>query len=338
MKSDHVRRSVRTTRFSREAGDAPNLGRVSRMPRVERAKGVRRKRKSSDREARGRRKINNKAVVGWSLLLGSLVIVILGVALGLWLVPKMRSGGGQAMGKDSTRPIEKRRVISDVQPPSEVAAVALVRAAMAVRDPGQVLEFFRPGGAPAEEIIQFLAKIELERGKAESFDWLSSVDANGLALEGVVVRSREPSGSKQELLALLTPDSAGKWKVDFDALSRKSTPSWQEFMEGRSEVIEVRVFAAVDNYYNGFFQDDSQWECYGMTLAGSEENYFGYCRRDSPQAKALGWMFSREKRLQRVTLELKRQPEAGPRQFEITRVVAEDWVVSDVPFDAAFAW
>jgi hypothetical protein len=42
------------------------------------------------------------------------------------------------------------------------------------------------------------------------------------------------------------------------------------------------------------------------------------------------------KNLKRATLEIRRTEGAGDRQFEITRVMAEDWVMSATPFDENF--
>jgi hypothetical protein len=39
--------------------------------------------------------------------------------------------------------------------------------------------------------------------------------------------------------------------------------------------------------------------------------------------------------LKRVTLEIRRVANSESRQFEISRVLAEDWVLSAIPFDQA---
>jgi hypothetical protein len=56
----------------------------------------------------------------------------------------------------------------------------------------------------------------------------------------------------------------------------------------------------------------------------------------SPQAAALKSIFAQEAKLHRVALELRRVEGAGTRQFEISRVLAEDWVMGEVPFDERF--
>lgn len=337
MKSDHIKRSVRATQHVREPGDAPNLGRIARMPGVGRPKGIRRRRKVVGKEHRSRR--SGRAVIGarWSLLLGMLAVILLGIALGVWLVPKMNHSG-QTAGMSSKQTLEKRRVISKFPSPSEADAIEIVKSALVVREPAEIPEHFRPGGSSVEEIVAFLSTLEAERGPVSAFEWLSSLDSNGLALEGVTMVFDVEERGKQRLTAFLTPDVSGRWRIDYEALVQKATPSWADFQEGKSETIEVRVVAAKDNYYNGFFRDESQWECYGIVVSGVDENLYGYCRSGTPQAEAMKWILSRQQNLQRAMIGLRREKEAGPRQFEINKVLADDWVMGDAPFDETFNW
>jgi hypothetical protein len=47
-------------------------------------------------------------------------------------------------------------------------------------------------------------------------------------------------------------------------------------------------------------------------------------------------MFSKQEKVARATLEIRRVEGAGSRQFEILKVVAEDWVAAEVPFEESF--
>ena len=113
----------------------------------------------------------------------------------------------------------------------------------------------------------------------------------------------------------------------------------------------VRVNVAKDTYYNGPFRDDRQWVCYGMVSPDTEVVMLGYCRKDSPQARAMerivmdendlpggmqGGLPAAAKAPKRATLEVRRVEGAEARQFEITRVLAQDWIVSAKPFDGNF--
>jgi hypothetical protein len=131
--------------------------------------------------------------------------------------------------------------------------------------------------------------------------------------------------------------------MDFEAFARTSRPSWQDFLERRVDRARVRVVAAEDSYYNGPFIDEDQWKCYALIstearewLPEDKEILRGYCRKESPQAKAMERIFSDGSRMKRVTMEILRREDARPRQFEITRVLAEDWVLPPEPFDAKF--
>ena len=62
----------------------------------------------------------------------------------------------------------------------------------------------------------------------------------------------------------------------------------------------------------------------------------GYCKVDSAQAKAMAEIFKSETRVHRVTVELLRTHTTDARQFQITRVLGEDWVVPPKPYDERF--
>ena len=123
-------------------------------------------------------------------------------------------------------------------------------------------------------------------------------------------------------------------------------PSWSELLEKNAPEGLVRAMVVADSYYNGPFSDDSQWVCYSMASPDSETVLMGYCRKDSPQARALARIVSNDdataevssipRALKRATLKIRRVEGGESRQFEITRVMAQDWVVSGEPFDGKF--
>jgi hypothetical protein len=172
-------------------------------------------------------------------------------------------------------------------------------------------------------------------------EWLSSVDANGMLIDGVVVKTRKDDALRNRL-ALLTPDEFGKWKIDFDAFARTAEPPWDRLLEGNAPHARVRVIVAEDSYYNGPFRDDQVWACFGMASPDHDKVLLGYCRIGSPQERAMrkileaGDDLAAGAAVNRVTIELKRVEGALPRQFELTRVLAEDWVMSSRDFDEGF--
>lgn len=334
MKSKDIKRSVQPYSATRAAGDAPSMGRVARM----RGTGLPKQRRGqmSNEGSRGKRgrEYRNKLVRGWSVTMCGLAVVILAVVIFLWLVPKMKSGRSEAE-QISLGHQKEVRVASQFASPSEDEALALVKQALSVREPERVDGFFRSGTASQQEVVDFLRGMESVDGVIERYTWLSSMDANGLSIDGVLVNF---TGVEKPIprLALLTHDAAGKWKVDFEALARVVKPAWNEIQEKGTALARVRVYVAKDSYYNGAFRDDKQWICYKMASSDTEEFLLGYCRIGSRQAAALDWMFSRGENVTRATLEIQRVEGAESRQFEILKVVAEDWVVGEVPFDEGF--
>lgn len=297
------------------------------------------KRGESGRGGRERRK-RRTVILTWSLVLGLVATVGLGLAVWLGLRSSPRKDVGAVVGK-----VVEKRVESEFESPSEAEALDFVKRALAIRDPAKVAEYFHPGEASRQDVIGFLGTMEAKDGRSDGFVWLSSMDANGILIDGVLVKTIL-DGMPRNRLAFLTPDDKGRWKLDFDSFARTVEPSWSGLLEGGVMEGTVRVIVAADTYYNGPFRDDREWVCYGMVSPDTKILMMGYCRKDSPQARAMKQIVEAEdvprgsgasgKSPRRATLRLRRMEGAESRQFEISSVIAEDWVVSAVPFDAKF--
>jgi hypothetical protein len=336
MKSDGIKRSVRNNRHDRATGDAPNMGRVARMPGTGMPKGERRTRQRSEggrsnKIREGRRQI----IVIWSVLLCIALVGTLGSVFFLWLRPKI---GAASANKSVQKVVDlpaTSRVASKFPSPSEGNALAIVRHALAIRNPVEIGNYFRPAGTSPVEIVELLKALQARDGAVGRMEWLSSLDANGLSLDGVLVGFKGGDKPKNRL-ALLTPDEEGKWKIDFDAFARTVTPPWNEFLQSRVEFALVRVYVAKDSYYNGPFADDKEWICYGIASPDMDDVLMAYCKIGTPQAAAMEWMLSKDSRMVRATLEIRRVAGAEPRQFEVSQVLAQDWVMGPAPFDQGF--
>ncbi len=296
-------------------------------------RGTKRKRSNEtdgyNKQAEGRRQR--------SLLLGlsTLSLLILMGIIGIWIWEKMYSASDLAWNRPSSKPTAPAVVTAPKFPsPSKATAMAQVMQALAIRDPALIHGYFRRDAASAEEVVAFLAGLDATDGVFDHFEWLSSMDVNGLSVDGVLV-SFKKSDQLRNRLALLTPNTGGKWEIDFDAFARTVTPSWAELEQGAATAL-IRIYAMRDNYFNGPFHDDKQWACYGMTSPDAKILKLGYCKIGSPQARAMDWIFSKEAKIIRVTLEIKRVEGSEGRQFEITRVLAEDWLAGAKPFDEGF--
>ncbi len=339
MKSRDIQRSVRSQRIERAEGDAPSIGRVPRVPGTGLPKGIRRKHRRGEGPRGNRERINRKRVlIAWSALFMTIAIGVLCFAL--WM--RVRSGNHMSEtsgGKKGATAIEER-VVSEFISPSENEALVLVKNAMTVRDTEKVEDLFRCGTTKPEDVVGFLRKMENLDGAISDYEWLSSMDANGMLLDGVQVHFKTLKKEFRSRLAFLTPDDKGHWKVDFDAFARTVNPQWSEIIRNKPVKAVVRVMVAPDSYYNGDYKDEEKWICYGMASPDHETILMGYCSKDSQQAKAMERIMSAGedllgigRRLGRATLEISRPDGGDERQFMIIRVLAQDWVVSDKPYD-----
>lgn len=318
------------------------MGKVARLPGAALPLELMPRRKRRSRRSSGHQPKttgqNRSVLIAWSaaLFVGALVVLFL---FGwLWLKPNMDKNFATP---EQLAHHSLKQIVSAFDSPPEGVALKLVEKALAVREASEVESYFRVGSAQPDEVIEFLTNMESLDGAVTDFRWLSSMDANGMLIDGVLVNMSK-DGEQHNRIALLTPNEDGVWQIDYEAFARVVQPSWDELLgENNFESSVVRVLLAKDSYHNGPFIDDTLWECYGMVSPDQDEILLGYCRKDSPQSRAMERLFSEDQaggqqQVVRATLELGRHEAAERRQFEIKRVLAEDWVLSDKTFDAAF--
>ena len=106
------------------------------------------------------------------------------------------------------------------------------------------------------------------------------MDANGLLIDGVIVNT-DPGWQAAQPAGAADAGRKGEVENRFRAFARTVKPSWNELLENDAGQGLVRVIVAKDSYYNGPFQDETQWVCYGMASPDTEEIMLGYCRKDS---------------------------------------------------------
>jgi hypothetical protein len=331
MKPSGVQRDVRTLSAARQPGSAPNVGKVARMRGFGQLRDRHRRRRDSHRDERNQAR--SRLVVGWSIAIGVVSLVALLMVVGFWVRPLMKRK------KDTT---EQDRVAADAQvrvaskfkSPSEDEILVLVKKALALRNPAEVDRLIRPGPIPALEVVDFLKALKTVDGEIAHYVWLGSIDKNGLSLEGVQVVFGHRDKPRNRL-AILTPDENGVWKMDFAAFARCVTPSWEDLLAKKTESGVVRVYVARDNYFNGPFADYQKWAAYSMVSPDMDEKLVGYCKVASSQHRAMESLWtSGDVKFARVTLEINRVENSDRRQFEITHVLAEDWVMGEKPLDA----
>lgn len=322
MKTQDIQRGI-TSRRMRTGGDAPDIGRISRLRRVDFFEGQPRTRRRGEHASAARK----KSLLVWSAVLSIGTLAVIGGVIFLWLIPRMTTHAVAAGGASELEE-QRVRVASKFPSPSEKAALDLVKQALSNRDPDKVGSFFRMGSSSSAEILNFLRKSTKADGTVEHYQWLSSMDAGGLLLEGVLV-VYPSEGKPVQRIAFLTPDAGGNWKMDFDAFARTVSPPWNEVLKEQTNEAQVRVYVGRDSYFNGPFSDEKEWICYAVASPDQEESLHCYCKIGSPQAEKMESMLSSDRKLSRATLNIKRVKSGEDNQFEISKVIAEDWVVAE---------
>jgi hypothetical protein len=283
------------------------------------------------------RKKSSSVVLVWSLALALSALGVICAAVFLWVKKGKTPPGGTpaAIGRLIPR---GARLTSRFPSPGEDEALALVKQAVMARDPASIENFFRLDGANPSEAVLFLEEMSRHDGPIKDFNWIGSKDRNGLLIDAVLVRSQSGDVIKNRI-AMLTPDDHGVWKTDFHAFARTCHPEWSEIAKESSKGGKARVFFRNDSYYNGVFSDDKVWFCRLLWSADGEETLFAYCRVDSAQHKALDRILRRSQNADSemfpamALVEIRRVEGAEIRQFEVTRVLAEGWVMAATPFD-----
>lgn len=317
MKSQDIGRGVTSRRRS---GSPLELGRVAKV-RAHALPPVHDGRRRHRRDTKERR----RGLLILSVFLASGAMAIIGVAVALWLLPRLGHGKA-AVAEQVAKAVA---AAPDLPRPDRDEALRLVRRALETRNPAKVPDFFRMGSASADEIVNFLRDSETKDGLLAGCEWQSTMDTDGMVAEGVVAGFNGGSGARQRL-AFLTPDKQGRWQVDFDAYARTVSPDWRMLRTGSDKGM-VRGFLAPDFYYNGAFSNESDWQSYAVSSPDSSQALRGYCKRRTPLAAALEELFTGDRKLARCTVELRSVTGGAPLQYEITRLRSHDWIVPDEP-------
>ena len=334
MKSDGIQRLIGGQRNNRTTGDAPILGKVDRIP-TDGDVNRRRRRSGSHRKSRATDKSRPAEPMSLRMKLIMAATVLIGAAAIIYeLRPEPIEGLTRTPVGEALKANPDRTSALEFPAPTEKEALAIVTAGLAVKNSQDVVKVFRLGDSSEGDVLEFMAGLPGEE-IFTGLEWVGTSNVNRMALEVVIVSFTE-NGEVRNRIAALTPDTEGVWKIDFDAFARTVKPSWEDFLSGKSETAKVRVYITSDTYYNGIFNDDSKWRCAEMASPDSEGSLLGYTAKPSPQNEALEWILLNRSGVTRATLEIKRSASANKRQVEIVRVLADDWVIGDVPFDENF--
>jgi len=337
MKPRDVQRGI-SSRSVRVGGEAPGIGKVSRVRRGSGNSGGGRRRRGTRAEMDKRRSLHLSSVV-----LGVVALAVIGVAVLFW-VKTLRNRAPDIV-RTTTVVDNIRQASSKFPSPSEEEALALVKRALANRDPAKVPTLFRAGSASREEVVSYFEDAGSKDGPVEQYRWLSSMDSDGMLIEGVLV-SFKTQEKKRERLALLTPDETGNWRLDFESYSRAMDTNWNDLLAKKAKSARVRVMLAADPYYNGIFSDERKWVGYAMASPDTDLLLRGYCLIGSAEAETMAAIISPlgktgtrasqastatgpAQKTSRAILDIRSVEGAESRQFQITRVVAREWLLPD---------
>lgn len=287
----------------------------------------------------------------WSIVIGAVALIAIVLAFVVWVKPMLNRE------KDTTerdRQAAEKRVRKTFRFPAltELEAQALVTKALAARKPSEIEASVRCGPLSQTEAAALLTSLAQADGPIMERVWLGSTDNSSMQTDGIELRFKRPESAlfpgepattansfpNEEVfsrMAILTPDEQGVWRMDLPAYAQLCVPAWEKFQADKSiESAVVRVLLGRDNYYNGPFIDEKEWQAYSFSINQSGESFVGYGKRGSAQNRALHLIWRRAQHpVVRVTLEIRRLPDTDFRQFLISRVFAEDWAVGPVPMD-----
>lgn len=330
----------RPGKSDRQVGDAPSIGHVPRMHKESESRAGRYKPRRTSAGHSGAGLDMKTALRAGALVLAAGVIII---GLFAWITSSRRSDAEQGL---ATAPpaVPHLAATPRITAPDDAALKQLVKEFLEAGSPEELAPLIRPiGDRDRASLFTGLTEILKADGAVTSIQYIGPMDSRALPLEALVVNfTGDGAGTgRRNRLALLSPDAEGRWQVDYDAFVRHVSTPWPVLLSGKADSGVVRVFVSPDSYYNGVYRDDARWVCFGMASPDEEMLMFGYVPRDSIQFEVLKLISAdaevrapgSDLRAKRLTLEIQHDPEAEPRQFQITRVLSDEWAAGAEALD-----
>ncbi|MBC7981137.1 MAG: hypothetical protein H7Y36_11290 [Armatimonadetes bacterium] len=317
----------------RRSNQEHNLGRLARTPQSALETSL-----ESGSPSLGIPPNHYKRLAHVSMLFGLLAII---VVLGFVFIYFQKESARRSAAVSQFNPsLVTKSVTSETQDPApplqtlgKEAALKLVLAALENTDPLLFSKYFIfPRELEPARGITRLQEIQSADGKIDNLDWVGTKFIHGLGTEEVVVYMTH-SGRTVNRIAQVIPQTDGTWRIDFDSYTRASSPNWYKILSGKGGEATVRIFIDADSYYNGPFSDDSKWKCYAIASPDVDALMYAYTKIGSPQELAIQRLLSQEEPVHRALLKIKSHDNSASRQFEITRVLSDNWVLGDRLFD-----
>lgn len=281
-----------------------------------------------DRQRQRREEVRRFAFRVWFSLISLLFVGAFTVAMILWLRSQSnRADFAGTLAMDDVASGALAREVEIFTPPSEREAVRILRSALEARDVDIIHQYVHETSeVDVEEMLGFFAAIPEREGEALPFEWTGTTESDRLQIQGLNVYF-EKDFLRSARMAMLLPDEDGEWKLDFPSFARWSDPPLDLFDSGDGYPGgRVRVILAQDQYFNGPFADDREWACYAVYSPDIDTTAFVYSRIGSPENRQVRALLEREGGMVRANVEIRRTDGALRNQFELTRVIAGDWL------------
>jgi hypothetical protein len=201
--------------------------------------------------------------------------------------------------------------------------VALVEKWLKLNEVDQLAAHSRLVHLGPDEALAEMTKTREQQGTVKRIKWLGTDQSISIPQEKVLVSYE----SGHYRIASLIANAEGKWQVDLESFVAYQSKPWKKIMGQEACQARVRVLLRHDSYYNGAFQDESVWASYALTNTEQSDVIYGYARKSSAAYLALEDVLSAKPNVP-VILEIAREAEMLPSQYEIKKVMERGWVES----------
>ncbi len=244
------------------------------------------------------------------------ILVVASLGLGAWLGIRQR----HSLRSGSASSAATKSEAFEHGPSPTTVAYNFMRAG----NQTERLRWVRKPEKVATEMEEFFSH---GHGASESMVSLSPMESALTDVNSYEPFAVELTNGARRLLCVVREN--GSAKVDFEAYARHGSVPWEDLLSGTvKEASEVRVLIQKTDYYNFEFADDQHWLDFTATTPDLDSSLHLYVSKDNSDIKTLNKLGSGEGL--GVTVAIRAHGESYlKRQFEITALLATDWVIPD---------
>lgn len=214
---------------------------------------------------------------------------------------------------------------SPVESLGMLAAEKIVEEALELRPRHFNRNFSLEAGMTEEAALRILQEIFVTEGKVSKLRWLGIRYIGEKVIEEVEV-THTKDGSDSHRLAQIVRMPDGTWKVDISSYIRQTSHPWNDILARKVDKAVVRAVIVEASYYNGIFEDESKWRCYKITSPDFQDALYGYVEAGSIEDFRIKNILPMDRKPQRAILEIHSNSTMLDEQFQITQLLAEDWI------------